>query len=258
MGPIAFLTDFGTDDWFVGALKGVALGIAPEAQVVDITHHVEPGDIRSASFVLKSCHAIFPEQTVFVVVVDPGVGGTRRVLAARADNRYYIGPDNGVLSPALEDADDVSVWNITNDQYYRRPLSATFHGRDIFTPVGAHLAAGVSVEIMGTPCDDFIRIPLPEPTVKNGSISGEIIYIDHFGNAFTNITSELLKRVTVRSMYLPKVDRELPLGKYYTEVDDYEPLGLINSEGYLEVAVNKGNAAKKFGVEIGDSVILRS
>ncbi len=258
MGPIAFLTDFGTDDWFVGAMKGVALGIAPKAQVVDITHHVEPGDIRSASFVLKSCHRFFPAETVFVVVVDPGVGGNRRVLAVRADNRYYVGPDNGVLSQALEDAEDVSVWNITNDQFYRRPLSATFHGRDIFTPVGAHLAAGASVEAMGSACDDYIRIPLPDPINENGNISGQIIYIDHFGNAFTNITSDYLKRGRARSMYLPKNDQELPLGKFYTEVDDYESLCLINSEGYLEVAVNKGNAAKKIGIEIGDPVVLRS
>lgn len=259
MSAIAFLTDFGIRDWFVGAMKGVALGIAPNSQVVDITHHLEPGDIRSASFGLKSCHMFYPEGTVFVVVVDPGVGSTRKILCARGGGRYYVGPDNGVLSQALEDiSGDISVWNITNDNYFLHPLSATFHGRDIFTPVGAHVAAGVHVSKMGSLIDDYIRLPLPSPLVKNGSILGEIIYIDRFGNAFSNIDVNALSETTAQTVYLPRHDIELPTGKYYTAVDEHEPLGLINSEGYMEVAVNKGNAAKKFSLSIGDPVVVRT
>ncbi len=259
MSAIAFLTDFGIRDWFVGAMKGVALGIAPNSQVVDITHHVQPGDIRSASFVLKSCHMFYPEGTVFVVVVDPGVGSTRRILCARGGGRYYVGPDNGVLSQALENfSGDISVWNITNDSYFLHPLSATFHGRDIFTPVGAHLAAGVLASKMGSLIDDYIRMPLPKPVVKNESILGEIIYIDRFGNAFSNIDVNVLSETTAQALCLHGHDMELPIGKYYTAVDEHEPLGLINSEGYMEVAVNKGNAAKMLGLSIGDPVVVKT
>ncbi len=254
---IALLTDFGSRDWFVSAMKGVILTIAPHSRIIDISHHVAPGDIHSAAFSLMAVRDSFPPNAIFVVVVDPGVGSERRALAARAGDYLFIGPDNGVLSFAFRRQKPLDVYAADNVDYYRKTVSATFHGRDIFAPLGAHLANNVDISSLGSSCFDFISLPWPAPREEKEAIYAEIIYIDHFGNAFTSITGEMLARQgrTPRALTVSE-HHIIPIKRYYQQQLEGALLAVVNSAGYLEVAINGGNAAETLGLSIGSPVVL--
>lgn len=196
MRAITLTTDFGADDWFVGAMKAVILGIHPRASVVDLTHGIAPGDLRAGAFALMAGCRYFPKGTVHVAVVDPGVGGPRRAIAARTANGFFVGPDNGVLSWALRLEKIETIRLLENRDYFLDPVSRTFHGRDIFAPVAAHLSRGLPVRRLGRELEDYVRLPWPQATKRPGQVRGEVVHLDRFGNAITNIQAELLSGQT--------------------------------------------------------------
>lgn len=255
MAPIAFLTDFGSCDWFAGSMKAAIAAVDPQATVIDITHDVKPGDVRGAAFVLRACAADFPAGTVFAAVVDPGVGGSRAALAARAGDYFFVGPDNGVLSFALDKCGAAAVHAIREPRFMRPKVCATFHGRDIFAPAAAHISMGIALEQLGPALRQWVRLAWPSAVCEGERIIGEIVYIDRFGNAITSIEAALIgdmrgRKNHVRCPSAPPV----PLAAFYGQVAEGEPVAVPGSSGQLEVSVNRGNAALRFGLEIGDRV----
>src|ERR1043166_3125759 len=180
---ITLLTDFGTRDWFAGTMKGVILGINSRAAIVDVTHQIAPGDIRSAAFALRASYKFFPKGTIHVVVVDPGVGRARKGMVVRTRDYFFVGPDNGVLSWALGGQKILHIGALENHDYFLPSVSCTFHGRDIFAPVAAHLGRGVQIQKFGPPLKNIVRLPWPSVRKSGGVIQGEVVYVDHFGNA---------------------------------------------------------------------------
>lgn len=252
---IALLTDFGTRDWFVSAMKGAIFALAPSSRIVDISHDIDPGDIHAAAFALMAASASFEPHTVFCVVVDPGVGSSRRAIAAKAGDYSFIGPDNGVLSFALRSLLPCRIHSIENDDLFRKPVSATFHGRDIFAPTAAHLANGVSIETCGPVCTDAIELSWPEAKRDSRGVQARVVYIDRFGNAFTSITAETVADCGPEAL-IQAGAHTIPLKRYYQQEPDGALLAVVNSSGYLEIAVNGGSAAQALGLAIGSPVVL--
>ena len=257
MTIITLTTDFGTTDSYVGMMKGVILGIVPEVTLVDISHEIPPQDVRGGAFVLESACPYFPPGTIHVVVVDPGVGSKRRILAGRTRRGTYVGPDNGVLSWALESEEVQAIISVTQSLYWLDEISGTFHGRDIFAPVAAHLARGVPIERLGIPITDPIRLPLSSPHQEaDGAVHSEVIYIDRFGNLVTAIRLHLEDH---RIVNLPDRNEEVRLSQKtrveilgqhidsirhnYADVAPGELVALVGSSGHLELAVRDGSAA---------------
>lgn len=255
-GIITLLTDFGLQDGFVGVMKGVIAGIARDAHVVDISHDIPPQNIRSAAFLLEASYRFFPRQTIHVVVVDPGVGSGRRGLLVCSKEHYFIGPDNGVLSPILNDA---QIFLIENPDYCLNKISATFHGRDIFAPAAAYLALGCDPKGFGSEVTDPVRLAFPEAVTSNGGIEGEIVYIDRFGNLVTNLTASQVIPImkTTRGISVLEDGSEWPLHRTYSEVAPGESCAVLGGYDYLELSVSMGSAAAKSGATIGSKVWLR-
>ena len=266
---ITLTTDFGTSDAYVGVMKGVILGINPNVQVVDITHAVPPQDIHEAAFLIHSAYRYFPKGTIHVIVVDPGVGSDRQAIVCQTDHAFFVCPDNGILSyllPEIEN-DEEQLWHVVaiqNRAYYLPEVSQTFHGRDIFAPVAAHLSLGVLIDDIGPPLQNLVQLSLPPLTISNDKLTGGIIKIDSFGNAITNISeSELIHlgnastrgtsnyEVTVGSTQLKRLNR------IYAESEIGAPLAIIGSSGMLEIAVNGGSAAQVLGLKQGDAVTIQ-
>jgi hypothetical protein len=258
MKAITLTTDFGTRDWFAGAMKGVILGIAPRANVIDLTHEIPPGDVRAGAFALMAAARPFPRGTIHVTVVDPGVGSERAAIAVRTGNFTFVGPDNGVLSLALAREKIQSVRRLENKKYFLPTVSATFHGRDVFAPVAAHLSRGVALKELGPEADNFVRLDWPAARRAGLKVRGEVVYLDRFGNAITNIATELLagqgggkKEVLFRRRLL------CPLAEFYQAAPVGLPVAVIGSSGFLEIAINGGNAAKQLRLKVGETVELR-
>lgn len=252
---ITLTTDFGLKDWFVGAMKGVIWSICPRVQIADISHDVPPGQIAAGAFVLASACQYFPRGTIHVAVIDPGVGSRRAALVAQTRAGFFIGPDNGVLSIALEREPPIQVRHLRNSKYFRHPLSATFHGRDIFAPVAAYLAGGASLRSFGPAVSEYHRIIRPEPKAGEAVIQGEICYLDQFGNAITNIPGSWLK-LPIGKYRLQVKRRHLPMADHYQDVAAGRPVGLVGSHACIEIAVNGGSAAKLLGLRLGTRVKL--
>lgn len=248
---IALITDFGQSDWFVASMKGVILSVNPRAVIVDINHNIPAGGISAAAFNLLACHSSFPKGTIFVAVVDPGVGSSRTAIAVHAGPYFFLGPDNGVLSQAIDNYYKPEFRALLNPKYFLRNVSATFHGRDIFAPVAARLSKGVAFEKLGPRIKNIVRLSMPKVFKKGGKFSGSVIYIDHFGNAITNIPSSLITR---RINHVAVKGRKVPLYSCYADVDEGKPLAVAGSCGFVEISVNKGNAAKMMRLKIGDKV----
>jgi len=257
---ITFLSDFGHDDWFVGVVHGVIHATCPDAHVVDLLHAIEPGDIVHAAFVLEASAHDFPPGTIHVAVVDPGVGTARRGLAVRAHGQVFVGPDNGLLEWAFEDPRAVAR-ALENPAYHRRPVSRTFHGRDVFAPVAAHLACGVPFEDLGPEVRDPVRLDRRPPVAGPARAEGTIAYVDRFGNALTNLTADVLarafdgvpdERVTVTSGEI----RILGLQRTYGDAPIGTLVALIGSSGRLEIAEVGGHASARFGLGVGDLVVV--
>jgi S-adenosyl-L-methionine hydrolase (adenosine-forming) len=255
MKTITLTTDFGAKDWFVGTMKGVILGLCPRAAIVDITHEIPPGDVRSAAFALAVSYRYFPRGTVHMVVVDPGVGSSRPALGIRTRNYFFVGPDNGVLSVALEQEEIISIRRLENQSYYLQPVSHTFHGRDVFAPVAARLCGGYPIQRLGPAQSDFVRLRWPKPTTGTNEIRGEIVWLDRFGNLITNIRGELLQGLKLSHLRLMAGGRKgIALATHYQAAPEGELAAVIGSSGLLEIAVNGGSAARKLKLQIGDPV----
>jgi S-adenosylmethionine hydrolase len=253
---ITLTTDFGTRDWFVGTMKGVILRLNPRATIVDLTHEISPGDLRGAAFALAACCRYFPKGTVHVAVVDPGVGGARKAIAVQTADYFFVGPDNGVLSFALAREEIKSVRRLANEKLFLHPVSQTFHGRDVFAPVAAHLSLGIPFSQLGPGQKDFIRLPWPEPKRMQDGIEGEIVYLDHFGNAITNIPNMSLGARGGESVFAGR--KQLgPVKSFYQAVPAGRAVALPGSSGLLEIAFNGGSAAERCGLRIGDRVSVR-
>jgi S-adenosylmethionine hydrolase len=251
---ITLLTDFGTQDPFVGTMKGVILSLCAEARLVDLTHEIAPGDIRGGAFALWSSTPHFPPGTVHLAVVDPGVGGPRRPLVLRAARALFIGPDNGLLWPAAAREAEPEIWEI-DLAHWDRPISATFHGRDLFAPVAARLAAGEPPESFCGPLAEATRLEWPRPTRDGALLRGEILHLDRFGNAITNLTPEDLGALRDGEATFRVAGRELHgPASHYGAAPVGQPVVVLGSSGLYEIAVNQGRATAALGLRVGSPV----
>jgi len=266
---ITLTTDFGTSDTYVGIMKGVILSINPKAQIVDLTHAIPPQDIYEAAFSIYAAHSYFPKGTIHIIVVDPGVGSERQAIVSRTDSAFFVCPDNGVLSYLLqnvgnEGGQSIDSVAIQNSVYYLPEVSNTFHGRDVFAPVAAHLSLGVSLDAIGSPVQTLVQLPIQVPELTNGVLTGQIVKIDRFGNAITNISETAIARlkststggmstyeIRVGSVRLHRFNRA------YAESGVGKPLAIIGSSGLLEIAINGGNAKEGLGIKWGDPVVIQ-
>lgn len=252
---ITLTTDFGLSDHYVGAMKGVIASICREATVVDISHSIPPQDIAAGAFTLFSSFHLFPAGTVHLVVVDPGVGSSRRALAVQTKNFYFVAPDNGVLDYSLSREPPEKVVELNNPRFFRKEMSQTFHGRDIFAPVAAHLARGVKLKALGSPVKDFTVRPLPEARRSQKGIRGEVIHIDRFGNLITNIEAKEIQESLARRVVFRIGNRRIRgLQSCYHDVRKGYPLALLGSSGFVELSLNEGNLARKLQAKRGDPV----
>ncbi|MFZ2446931.1 MAG: SAM-dependent chlorinase/fluorinase [Syntrophobacteraceae bacterium] len=256
---ITLLTDFGLRDGYVASMKGVILGIAPDAAPVDISHLIAPQDVRSAAFVLFTCYECFPHRTVHLAVVDPGVGTDRGAIAVRAGSFFLVGPDNGIFSLVLRKETGWRARSLENTDFHRQPASATFHGRDIFAPVAAHLARGAPFEALGPECAPAIS-EWASPIRTAEGIEGEVIHIDRFGNAVTNITREMPGDLGPSERWSVSAEKAsgLPVLGAYGLAAAGSALALVGSSGFFEIAVNGGNAASELGLRPGSKVYFRA
>ena len=250
---ITLTTDFGHRDSFVGAMKGVLLGIAPEVQIVDIAHEIRPGDIRAAAFALMTAAPFFPAGTIHLVVVDPGVGSARKAVAIRGAQATFLGPDNGVLSWAVKDECSLQIRSLENPEIRLPRLSATFHGRDLFAPAAAWLARGRPFAQLGPELNDFHRLDWPSATLAGGAWRTEIIHVDVYGNAITAVSAE--QAAGKQDVILPG-ERRVPIQPFYSAVGKGSPLAVVGSSGLLEIAINGGDAANTLDLRPGTQVLV--
>ena len=256
MTVITLLTDFGTQDGYVGTMHGVILRLNPAATVLDLCHDVLPQDVAGAAFILSTAYPYFAPDAIHVVVVDPGVGSERRAIALRTERGIFVAPDNGVLSYVLARESCEAMVELSNPEYWLAQVSPTFHGRDVFAPAAAHISLGVPLRDLGAPVEDPAQLPIPEPRLSgNGCIAGQVVHVDHFGNLITNIPRELLPQgpdVRIR------VAGHLIAGPTmaYAAAADGELLALIGSSGNLEVAVRNGSAASALGTGRDAEVVV--
>ena len=268
---ITLTTDFGVDDAYVATMKGVILSINPEANIVDITHSIEPQNIRQAAFILDYSYRYFPKKTVHVAIVDPGVGSERRGIVLKTPSALFVAPDNGVLSYVInelssnedltvqysKDQDLVTLGNgfeaiaITEPRFWRHPVSTTFHGRDIFAPVAAALSLDISPYELGEKITSLQIFPIPKPVVDyQGNLAGNVLYVDHFGNLITNIKKSDLPG---KDILIETAGHSIQgITNYYAEGE--ELMAIIGSSGYLEISLKNGNAADFLNIGIGDEI----
>ena len=240
---ISLLTDFGTADYYVGAVKGAILSVNPSAVIVDITHEIPPQDVAAGAFTLLAAYKTFPSGTIHVAVVDPGVGSTRRPIIVSANGQFFVGPDNGLFTYIYDREPSRRIIHVTADRFFRPEPSTTFHGRDIFAPVAAALSNGVAIEEFGAEISDEIRLPSLETPLR-------IIHIDRFGNCVTNITRD---RLDSESLIINgRTIREFR--RFYGEGDNESLFAIWGSAGFLEISVNGGSAARVLGANRGDEV----
>jgi len=257
MTIVTLTTDFGLSDGYVGTMKGVILSIAPDVTLVDITHDLAPQDIRQAAYALHAAASYFPPGTIHLAVVDPGVGSDRRALVVRVTRGFLVGPDNGVFTLFLAEDPNAECHAITNTQYLLPHISATFHGRDIFAPVAAHLARGVDVAEFGPRITDPVMFPIPTPTRQpDGSWRGCVLYADHFGNLITSVTVDLLQRIGDAEISIGQ-RRIIGLRRAYAQAAPGELVALVGSSGRLEISIVNGNAAQTLELGPDAPVILR-
>lgn len=252
---VTLTTDFGQAGGYVGAVKGVLLGIAPQVKIVDITHQISPFNILEGALVLNSFYRFFPRGTIHLVVVDPGVGGKRKGILVRTDDYFFVGPDNGLFSLIYEKERIREIVNLTNSKYFLGKPSSTFHARDIFVSVSAYLSLGVKPEEFGPPAEECFKLKLPQPVKKKNRLTGEIVYIDNFGNLVTNIEANSIakaKRIQIR-IKNRKINH---LNSFYEQEKKGKFLALIGSSNFLEIAVSQGSAQKLLKAETGDKITI--
>jgi S-adenosylmethionine hydrolase len=258
---ITLTTDFGSNDHFVGTMKGVILDIAPEAQIVDICHSVQSFDVLDGALTISQAYSYFPSRTVHVVVVDPGVGTARRPILASCDKYHFVAPDNGVLSLVYAREERMHVRHINSEHYFLQPVSNTFHARDIFAPVAAWLAKEVDSQKFGDEVEEYVRFSAPKPkAVDENRLRGVVLKVDKFGNLITNITPQdapMLFGADAAPFKIVIGSREITeIRKTYAEGAPGEVIGILGSMGFLEIAANRGAAVQLTGAGKGNEVII--
>jgi len=254
---ITMITDFGMGDAYVGIMKGVILGINPNAKIIDVCHPIEPQNIPQAAFVLSTAYKYFPPDTIHMVIVDPGVGSERKAIVVKTPVGFFVAPDNGVLSYVIEEAKaegvETKAITLTNPIFWRSPVSPTFHGRDIFAPVAAHLSLGVPLSRMGEPIASLVTFPIHQPRRSaDGTLVCHIIHIDSFGNLITDAKRE---DIPVGKVVMEVAGHRIE-GISFTYAEGSELMALVGSSGRLEISVKNGNAARLLGAKVGDEVRL--
>lgn len=258
-GIITITTDFGTQDGYVAAMKGVMLGISPDVRFVDVSNDIEAQDVMGGAFVLRNAVDHFPPGTVHLAVVDPGVGTDRRPVALRIDDRYFVGPDNGLFALVLAGRRPDSIVSLTNPEIWTRPdPSDTFHGRDVFAPAAAHLSAGRPLSDLGDPVDSLTSMRWALPISDEQGIQGWVVHVDRFGNCITNITRELVYDVSESRSFKCYAGSAIikELNRTYAATTPGEPTLLFNSSDMLEIAIFRDNASKLLGIRKGAAVNL--
>jgi S-adenosylmethionine hydrolase len=250
MKAIALLTDFGLKDNFVGVMKGVITAINPKAKIIDICHSVSSYDINRAAFLLFASFSYFPKGTIFLAVVDPGVGSNRRAIAIKTENYYFIGPDNGILSLATAKDGIEKAVLLNNKKYFLKNVSSTFHARDIFAPIAAHISKGVNIRTLGRRINEIEKIKLGEPTVKGNILTAQIIYADKFGNLVTNITKKQFENFTCGKKFIAFVNGKKieNICSFYRGAEEPKPFFIEGSHSFLEVSLKNKSAKKYFAL----------
>jgi len=258
-GMITLITDFGEESGYAGVMKGVILTVNPECQIIDVTHRVSPQDIEEAAFLLNNSYSYFPARTIHVVVVDPGVGSERKPILVETDNYWFVGPDNGVFSFVFLTEGIKGVWEITNKDYFLPEISSTFHGRDIFAPVAAHLSLGASAGEIGSELHKYVVLADLEPKASEGAVKGRVVYVDRFGNLISNISRDLFVRWRADKSFEITVGKRVlhRLSSSYADAGDDEIVVLFGSSGWLEISVKNGNCRKELGLHKGAEVTIR-
>lgn len=258
---VSLLTDFGTSDYFVGAMKGALLRVNPLARIVDVTHEIPPQDIHAGAFTLMAAYRSFPEGTVHVAVVDPGVGSERRPILVAGRDHFFVGPDNGLFGYVYQQERGVRVFHLTNRNYFNREVSATFHGRDLFAPVAGAVSAGVAPSELGSEITDYVRLePLTVRVVEAGRVEAAVIHVDRFGNCITNITRpDLTLEMLTKGARLVIAGREITsFRNFFAEGGTREGdlMAVWGSAGFLEIAAFKASAARLLGIKRGEPLLL--
>ncbi len=255
-GLITLTTDFGLEGEYVGALKGVIVSVNPACRIIDITHRIAPQNILQAAFVLKGVYRYYPQGTIHLAVVDPGVGTRRKPVIIKKDGHIFVGPDNGIFTLILKGKGKSEGVEITAEKYFLTPLSSTFHGRDLFAPVAAHLSRGEDLKNFGPRLKDFVRIEWPHPEMKRGRISGKILWADGFGNLITNIDrNEYAALLAGKPISIKGPGWEIQrLIRTYGEARTGQPIALFGSSDLLEIAVSGGDARQTLGFRPGDRI----
>ena len=255
-GIVTLTTDFGTRDPYVAQLKGVLLARCEGVRVHDLTHEIAPQDVIEGALFLAAAVPAFPPGTVHLAVVDPGVGTARRAIAASVSGQHVVCPDNGLLTLLTRRAPIDEIRSIASPSLRREPVSPTFHGRDLFAPAAAFLACGGALEELGPPVDAPVELPLPRPRTEGGRLTGEVLHIDRFGNAISNLASSDVEAAAGRAVHVEAGGRQLPLARTYGDVPEGEALALIGSADLLEVAIRGGSAATALGLGRGSEVTI--
>ncbi len=264
---IALLTDFGLDDNYVALVKATIFSINPNVEIIDITHNIQPRNIRQAAFILKTSLGYFPDDTIFVCIVDPGVGSNRNALCARCGNYYFVAPDNGILTYAISSSKNPKIHIFTNEKYQLENPSKTFHGRDIFAPLAAYIAKGIDLSEFGESIsfENIVKLPsLKCYYDKFGNLIGEVIHIDRFGNIITTISAKALG-INMHNILKNDLKWKFEIGHHniknisltYSDVEPGEFVAYIGSSGYLEIGIRDGNAAREIDSFIGQLVCAK-
>ena len=257
--PIAIMTDFGLEDGSVGVMKGVINSIAPGTNIVDISHQVPPQNIDTASFLLSTVVHFFPVETIFLVVVDPGVGSERKGMAGKIGNKYFVCPDNGIITDWIAMEKNGEFVSLENKEYWLNKISFTFHGRDIFAPVASHISNGIPLSNFGAEIVKPVLLPYESPKWADNTTKGRIRYIDHFGNLVTDFHSSLIEEIEDKdSVEISLGDIKISkISKYYSACKPGNLVAVVGGFGYLEIACVNGNASLLTGIETGSEVLLK-
>ena len=258
MKVVTFLSDFGISSYYIAQMKGVIFKSYPQVTCIDISHSISPQDIQAGAFILRSTVPFFPKGTIHIAVVDPGVGTQRRGIVIITNNHVLIGPDNGLLIPAAQDQGTFTVYEISNKSYISNSISSTFHGRDIFAPIAAHILQGIAFDTIGPIIHDFTYADINEPLVSPTSITGEVVFIDDFGNIITNINRSLVQsKLIAGNMFTITIKEktvQIPYHQTYGFLPQGQLLLTIGSMNLVEIAINQGNAAKVLDISVRDPI----
>jgi len=255
---ITLLTDFGYQDHYVGVMKGVILSINPQIKFVDISHNVSPHNVLEGAIILNNAYSYFPRGTIHIAVVDPGVGSDRKAILVAGKDYFFVGPDNGIFGLVCNRLKEFNVFELTNSRFFLKPISATFHGRDIFAPIAAYLSKGVPPAEMSQKIKNYQSLSLPVPIIEGERIKGTVIHMDGFGNLVTNINRGHLKKIGKENSLKVKIGERIitKISPNYQSVNRGKLLALIGSSEMLEISVREGNTWKMLGYKEGDEVLV--